>query len=200
MWLSFRNLPHGILDIAFCITTLFPQTASQQTPDEIDFVLATGYADLRVCAQCPLNLALTGCPYQGGGYIPWATGCKTNACLCRPGTLSKAVEGYAKVVLEKCEDADEVDVATSFLRSYCVGKGYATGEAISGTGASLATVTVTVTVTAIPTVVSAASGPPQLNLKFWPMGGWTVIAVLASGLSLSVFGKRRLMRNGGISQ
>ncbi|KAH7087909.1 hypothetical protein BKA62DRAFT_729462 [Auriculariales sp. MPI-PUGE-AT-0066] len=80
--------------------------------DPIDFSKASGYADLRACAQNVVNALGPG------------SGCSTNACLCNASHLYNLLATAYSQALAGCDNLSDADQARATAKEYCASMGY----------------------------------------------------------------------------
>jgi hypothetical protein len=176
--LTIQNYAHRLLHLL--IVTQCARTTRVQafTNGKILFYTFDGFADLRECAQCPLEPDFALCTDS----VPAVIGCSTSKCLCG-SHLEEAISVYGQSVLELCNsNTDDEKTATSFLKSYCAEETppptTTTTTTTTTTGAS------TVTVTAVIEVTVMTSGspiqPPPLRLLY------TITILVVIGLASGI--------------
>ena len=104
--------------------------------------------------------------FDGYNKIQDATGCTTNACLCRTDTLGNAEGILATKALSQCSDYQDQNTAISTLLSNCSAEGYTRLIAptiVSSTSAW--SITPTATVTAFITQYVNVRTPASVNLR-----------------------------------
>lgn len=165
--------------LPFLILLLRKADSQALDPNVADFSTVDGYDDLTNCVQeCLGGIGIyVDCSLNAVGHY-------TNACLCRPSTLSSAVTIIQQKAEEQCQNSDDKNVAKTVLLKYCASKGYTSVVTPGVLPSSTGGYTVTATVTQISTLTAFARSSSTSDANRLPSSrrdicfGTVILAVL----------------------